>query len=1055
MALNNDNILEEFVVESREHLADVENDLLAIEEAGADLDSEVVNRVFRAVHSIKGAAGFLGLTTIGNLSHALESVLNLIRNGDLTPKSSAIDVLLLAADALRGLINNVHQSNEVDVSEHIEALTRIITGETNAAVQESLAQHLTVNPASASPFELSAHMLETQARFGNSLFIVEFDLVANVEEKGKTPFHLVKELLAIGEILDSRLDHAEWGDLASGAPASIRFITLIGTVADAEMLAVHFEIPTDQIHAVDPGQITAAAPAPPAQTAPVTPEAPSAAPVAAAPPSDTQQDLQDSTLVPAAPEAVDTATPTKLADTNIRVSVGLLDHLMNLAGELVLSRNQLIQAINGKHQDSLESIGGQLDRITSELQESIMQTRMQPIGTVFNRFPRVVRDLSTKLGKQCELITTGTDVELDKSIIEAITDPLTHLVRNSVDHGVETPDERAARGKPPSGTVALRAFHQAGKVNIVIQDDGAGIDARRLKDKAVSKGLITPDQAKEMSARDAIRLIFHPGFSTADRVSDVSGRGVGMDVVKTNIERLGGTVEVETEVGVGTTVHTKLPLTLAIIPSLIVRSGNERFAIPQVNINELVRIKASEVSRKIERIKDAELLRLRGNLLPLVRLSSALSGRSTYFDSISREWKDNHRERIADRRQDNPEVSSDHQYERSAEDRRDDTTAGALNIIVVESGHLRYGLIVDTLHDSEEIVVKPLGRHMKGSSCLAGATILGDGSVAMILDVAGIAIDCALAVPEDAAAEAERSLAAEALRETQSVLLFTNAPTEQFGIPMGLIERIERIREEQIDSVGGQEVLQYRGASLPLLNLEGQIKAKPRVQQPKLYVAVFRISGREVGLVVPQLVDIREIPAAIDNVTFHEPGVLGSIIVDDKTTRLIDLFALAEKARPEWFAERKSVAGPEGNAPWLLLVEDSDFFRTQLSSFLEAEGYHVTACEDGQAAWNVLQDPERHYDLVVTDIEMPTMNGLELTRRIKTDPAFAHLPVIAVTSLASEEDIQSGNKAGIDDYQIKLDRERLLASVRRHLNNARDKAGLSRDAVTANTRSSR
>jgi len=661
---------------------------------------------------------------------------------------------------------------------------------------------------------------------------------------------------------------------------------------------------------------------------------------------------------------------------------------MNLAGELVLARNRLLQTVNNADHRVLDTVASRVDQVTSELQETIMQTRLQMVGNVFNKFPRVVRDLSNTLGKQCQLTLEGQEVELDKSIIEGISDPLTHLIRNAVDHGLELPEDRVRAGKAPVGTISLRASHQAGKVNLSISDDGRGIDAARIREKVMAQGLLPAEQVREMSDREILQVIFRPGFSMAEKVTQVSGRGVGMDVVKTNIEKLGGTVSIDTQVGVGTTFTIKLPLTLAIVPAQVVRCEGRRFAVPQASINELVRVKASEAPARIQRIKNAEVLRLRGSLLPLVRLSTALGLSGTAKPCAhGRVW----------------------------------------NILVVEAGHLRYGLIVDGLHDSEEIVVKPLGRHLKDAPCLAGATILGDGTVALILDVATIASHCHLETPAQEDAKRETPDAAIG-QEMQSVLLFRNDPTEQFAIPMQLVDRLERIDSEQIDCVGGQKVFQYRGASLPLLSLEDQIHALPRPQAAQVFVVVFKVAGREVGLLVPDLVDIHEIPVTLDTVMFREPGVLGSTIVDGKTTRLVDLCELTKTAHPQWF-ERHETAAKEGNLATILLAEDSEFFRRQLTSFLETAGYEVVACEDGRVAWNSLQEADRHVDLVITDLEMPNVDGLELTRKIKGHPALGHLPVIAVTSLASEEDRRRGLEAGIDEYHVKLDRERLISSV--------------------------
>jgi two-component system chemotaxis sensor kinase CheA len=876
--MNDEQIIAEFVVESREHLAGIENQLLAIEAGGAQADLDLVNTVFRAVHSIKGAAGFLGLNSIGHLAHALENVLNLIRNRQLTPSSAATDALLHAADKLRGMIEDVDHSNSIDVTGQLEELQRITAGE------------------------------------------------------------------------------------------------------------------------LPPGD-AATSPAPPVETAAAVP--------AETPPCPVNVDLQ----TPASPEPPELLVPEKdresdrqtsrgpAADSSIRVNVGVLDRLMNLAGELVLARNQLLQVVNATEHRTLSNVGSRLNQVTSELQETIMQTRLQTIGTVFNRFPRIVRDLTSALHKECQLTIDGQEVEVDKSILQAISDPLTHLVRNAVDHGIESPEARLKARKPPVGKIELRAFHQAGKVNIVVSDDGKGIDAARLREKAVARGILHPDQAHAMSDREALQLVFRPGFSTADRVTEVSGRGVGMDVVKTNIERLGGTVSIDTQPGVGTTFHVKLPLTLAIIPSLIVRCAGRRYAIPQTSIRELVRVKASEAASRIERIKRAQVFRLRGTLLPLVELSTALG------------------------------ISADPAAANAAR---------AINIIVVEAGHLRYGLVVDGLCDSEEIVVKPLGRHMKGCACLAAATILGDGNVALILDISGIATHCQLAMPEEEASAA--AALGNASEEKQSLLMFSNAPNEFFGIPMELVARIERVIVEQIDSVGGQQVLQYRGGTLPLLSLEEHVHCRPRAEKSKLYVVVFAAARREVGVLVPELLDIRAVPTQVDTDTFREPGIIGSLVYDKMTVRLVDLHELTRKAHPDWFNSQTVVPTAEGNVPRILLAEDSDFFRKQLVGFLESEGYEVEGCEDGAIAWETLRDAADRFDLVVTDIEMPNMNGIELTRRIRQEPRFESLPIIAVSSLAGEEDIRLGRQAGISEYHVKLDREQLLATVSRLTRNPARKA---------------
>ncbi len=943
-------LISDFQVESREHLSDIESQLLAIEAAGENIDEELVNQVFRAIHSIKGAAGFLGFTTLGALAHNLENVLNLVRSRKLVPETQNVEVMLHAADRLQELLDDIENSNEEVVNDHIEALEAIVRGDYVAAAKAPVDKPPVAEPVSNSVCVTSETSPAEIPVASPSPEIVPAESIASAVESPVTDFDTENNS-------DETMPAAEAEEVVSSSSYELTEpISESGAMSTTQSYAAENADPapvTEQTHAVTPSTENA--------------------------------------------ESVHEANHAKSSacgDANIRVSVTVLDRLMNLAGELVLARNQLLQVVNSREKANVDSVAARINQITSELQEAIMQTRMQTVGNVFNKFPRVVRDLSNKLGKQCELIVEGTEVELDKSIIEAIGDPLTHLVRNGVDHGVELPDVRQRNGKQPKGTLTLRAFHQAGKVNITLKDDGQGIDGAKLRSHAVEKGIITQDQAREMSDREALQLIFKPGFSMAKCVTDVSGRGVGMDVVKTNIEKLGGTVNVETQIGQGSTFHVKLPLTLAIIPSLVVRSNNQPFAIPQTSIRELVRIKASEVGNRIQHVKNAEVLRLRGRLLPLVRLNSAMS--------------------VANSASSGPE-----------------TSMAAMNIVVVESGRLHYGLIVDGLHDSEEIVVKPLGRHMQHCSCLSGATILGDGEVALILDVAGIANYTHLTrldQEEESEAGTEDS-AAKSAEDSQVVLLFTNNPHEQFAVPMELISRLERIRADQIDSVGGQEVLQYRGGSLPLLRLENCISASAGPESATLHILVFSVMKREVGLVVPRLVDIREVSVDVDTVTLREQGVIGSIVEDGRATRLLDLYEITQKSHPSWFEVKTEEVKKRASSTTILLAEDSDFFRKQLGGFLTSEGYDVIACEDGAVAWETLQATDKEVSLVISDIEMPRMNGFELCRVIKESPRFQEIPVIAVTSLAGDDDMRHGSQVGFNEYHVKLDRERLLGAV--------------------------
>ncbi len=962
MHIEDDEILQGFIEESLEHLADIENDLLSIEESAEQVDEELVNKVFRAAHSIKGGAGFMGLSTIQELSHAMENVLGMIRAKSLVPTPEIINVLLLASDQLQRLIEDVQNSNDVDIQAHLIPLNAIA----NHEFSQPAGKQTSPSPAPSEQKHAEPAIIEPPP------------------EPPRQP----------------AADTAE--DLLVDDPP------LINNDSDADDEEYEHETtPLESLEAVE-----AAAPANTAR------------------------------------ENGNGGAKAKI-ETSIRVHVSLLDQLMTLAGELVLSRNQLLQTIGGEDFRNMEAVGQRIDLITSELQEAIMLTRMQPIGNVFNKFPRVVRDLAKKLRKKIDLTIIGKDVELDKTIIEAINDPLTHLVRNSVDHGIEMPEDRKKAGKSETGVVLLKAFHEAGQVVIEIIDDGRGIDGDALAASAVNKGLLTIEQTQLMSEKEKVNLIFLPGFSTAKEVTDVSGRGVGMDVVKTNLDQLGGHVDIISEIGQGTTISVKLPLTLAIIPCQIIMTGGERYAIPQVNLEELLRIPANQVKERIERVGTAEVVRLRGNLLPLIRLADVIGADRTYYDPMEDTFKRDRRQQISDRRsQESPafrEKGPSATEKKAAEDAargsraisdRRTSPASALNIVVVSTGSIKYGLIVDKLQDSEEIVIKPLGRHLQQCKGYAGATIMGDGRIALILDVANLARMARLTSVDGSDRATELALAAEEAvkmrKDRQALLVFRSADDEQFAVPLNQVERIEKIKRSEVETVGGKRVMQYRDGSLSLMCIDDVAMVKPIADHDDLLVVVFHIASRAVGLLAIGPIDALEITADIDESTLKQQGIMGSAIINGHTTMLVNVFELAQTLHPDWFESQQSFSRAENSneqVPSILIAEDSNFFRNQMKSYLAEAGYHVFEGEDGQIAWDLLVEHQDQISLVVTDIEMPNLNGFQLTERIKADKRFTDLPVIALTTLAGDEDIARGKAVGVDEYHIKLDKERLMASV--------------------------
>jgi two-component system chemotaxis sensor kinase CheA len=1094
MSIQFDETLQIFIDESLEHLADIQNDLLAIEAGGADIDENLVNKVYRAAHSIKGGAGFMGLTNIKNLTHEMENILGKIRSREMVPNPEIVNILLSSSDMLVNLINDITQSNDIDISHYIESLISVTKGmpvkqekgaEKETGEEDGSSSPLFISfPDQTDGFEITEEAISEGRKGGKNIYLVRIDFIHDVHEKNKAALDFIKEIESSGVILDKKVLMDAIGSLRKEKlPEQFPLGILFASVLGPEDINLLFELDEKQIFCLnDDFQLKCITeysdPAPDVTAYELQGQDP---PTDAYQPEDAMETNDVSMSESDIPENTGTSIPVDedwkkenavmtntediksikgISDTSLRVNVSLLDTLMNLAGELVLSRNQLLQSISSGDPRAAETSGQRIDLITSELQEAIMLTRMQNIGIVFNKFPRVVRDLAKNLGKMVELSLNGKEVELDKTIIEAIGDPLTHLVRNSVDHGIEIPGEREKIGKNPTGKIVLKAYHEAGQVNIEICDDGKGLDGKKLATTAIAKGLITEDQARMMSEREKINLIFMPGFSTAETVTDVSGRGVGMDVVKTNLDRLGGVIDIDSKLGEGTTIRIKLPLTLAIIPSQIIVAGGDRYAIPQVNLEELLRIPADKVKERVEIVGDAEVVRLRGNLLPLIKLTDVIGIEQNYVDSDNGAAKPERRRRISDRRcKKSPcfdedeihdhsstatlesEINEDpkrpsKKVERNPRDRRYHASS-ALNIVVVFTGAMKYGLVVDELNDSEEIVVKPLGRHLKMCKAYAGATIMGDGRVALILDVGNLAQMAGLTSVEGSSRAAEVAIEHDEVhksgKDRHSILLFRCSEDEQFAIPINHVERIEKIKEKDVEEVGGKKVMKYRGGSLALFTIDQVAKVKPLTQKEDLLVIVVNIADKEVGIMAVGPIDAKEINIEVDDETLKQDGILGSAIIGDHTTLLVDVYGLVHTLKPDWFPERDTIRTNGGKAATILYAEDSNFFRNQVKSFLEDDGYSVIGAEDGIDAWNLLQQHSNDVALVITDIEMPNLDGYELADKIRKDPRFTRMPIVALTTMAGEEDIARGEAVGINDYQIKMDREKLMRSVHGYL----------------------
>jgi two-component system chemotaxis sensor kinase CheA len=787
-------VQQEFLAESAELLDQMESDLVALEKGGV-ASKECLASIFRAIHTIKGTAGFLGYKNLTSVTHTGESLLGGMRNGRIAVTPEIVSTLLSLVDAVRRMLTGI-AANEGDAAVDCTTLT------------ENLRRlHGTSMVPGAPPIVL------TKSKQAPAI-------AAAIPQAPPAPL------------------------ITAPAHAAPEPQPIEPTKSPAPLLAADAPAPAPQ-----------AAPAAPALTYEPAPTS-----IANGPPPSANGGDDSSEAGPVAQEADAAGLVARAIGGTIRVDVGLLEKLMNLVGELVLTRNQLLQFNATREDPGFLATSQRLNLITTELQEGVMKARMQPIGSIWGKYPRVVRDLAIACEKQVKLEMEGAQTELDRTIIEAIKDPLTHLIRNAIDHGLEKPEERVARGKSAQGRVTLRAFHEGGQVNIEIADDGRGIDIEKIRARASRLALITPEVAARMTEREWLNVIFMPGFSTAEAVSNVSGRGVGMDVVRTNVEKIGGTVDVQTRLGVGSSVHLKIPLTLAIIPALIVTTGANRFAIPQVSLLELVHLEPEQARTAIERIHGAPVYRLRGHLLPLIYL-----GRELHLPPTEGE----------------------------------DTHANGANIVVLQAEGRHFGLVVDEVNDTEEIVVKPLGKQLKSIACFAGATIMGDGRVALILDALGLAQRANLISSTRAKVRAEAERPEEATDKLQTLLLFTGPDDSRMAIPLSRVDRLEEFPISAIEHVGGERVVQYRGDILPLVPVSSIVPERRRSSRShesvdlfegreKIQVVVNTAANRPVGLVVSRILDIVQEALTIQARGTRE-GVLGTAVIQGRVTELVDV----------------------------------------------------------------------------------------------------------------------------------------------------------------------
>jgi len=1023
-----DDLIHTFIEEAREHLPIIEASLLALEHKPDD--RALLNELFRSVHTIKGGAGFFGFDNISAMAHSMENVLSLAREHKLRLDQDHIDALLANKDKLALMIDDSENSNGIAMDEHCQQLG-VLADDTakpppsrqtkpsgsGLSEKETPAMPTAIKPireVKNSPDENQDHYQddllasyfeeakECVGRIETCLLTLEdnpcdiqtlnelFRLVHTV--KGGAGFlrlhkitdltHILEDILSLAKNADLILEDHYIDTLLAAHDTLAQLIELHGDDASIDIQPLCQRLsalkPTESLEPAKP------------QTAAAVGEEPSSPTVA-----------KPATLAVAAEKSgADSDGPATShhseTEESIRVHVKRLNKLIDLAGELVLVRNQIFRVCEPfvSQTNGLKAVLHNFNRITSEMQEEIMSTRMQPIGVIFNRFPRLIRQLEKDLNKQIELVTEGADVELDKTIIESLTDPVTHIIRNMVDHGIELPQERLKKGKPPSGTLVQKAFHESGQVVIQFSDDGAGIDPEFIAAKALQKGIISQAMLEKMTAKEKINLVFTPGFSTAETVSAVSGRGIGMDVVKTNVEACGGNIDINSELGKWTSITMTLPLTMAIISALIVSVQRCRFAFPQSNLEEMVLLEAADYAVKVGNVHGQRMLRLRGNYIPLISLASSL-----------------------------------HMAEA-------DTTASALTedkplyILIIKAEQNRVAVIVDKILGSEEIVVKPMPDYFKGLKNFSGTSILGDGTIAMIIDVQGYIQNNQLAytgLQEENNPVAQHTVE----QEPQSLLIFDNNTEEHFALALSWIRRIDTLDIKQIQYIAGKEYIEYRGEQMRLLRLENCLPVqKPNAYQAFATIIIPHRTKMPIALLINKVIDTKNTVIKLENTAINTRGILGSMLLEGKITLMLDLHSILEAGEPK-SVDKVEINTEKAKNKRILLVEDTPFFMKVIKECIANAGYQVTTAVNGREGLEWLNRQE--FDLVLSDIEMPLMDGREMVKNIRANTRWRTLPVIALTTLNDEQTIAEGKKAGFNEWLVKLDKELVLKTLANYL----------------------
>jgi len=999
-------LINDFIDESNEFLLIVEENLLILESNRDKPEDDVIDKVFRGIHSIKGSAGFLNFKKIAELAHVMETLLDKMRANEIEPESRFIDVLLKSTDLLKQMINDLDNSEEFFTQEMIAKINDL---------SQNKKPHIKESQNSEKISEPEQNLLPKKNDFtedSNHCFSMHFDLHELYNQEKITPVDLIRDLNSMGKVINAKLSTNAVKLDQDLTKKDLMLDIVYETPLDKEVIMTMFVLSAENINSHQKDL--------PAKKIQNTTKEKSLIPnfskkinavavklesegkikKTAPPPKKITKELKKTK-----PKKVE-GNAAKESSASIRISVNILDKLMSLASELVLVRNRLLMESSNSN-PIISDISQDLDVVTSEMQETVMLTRMQPLGNVFNKMPRIVRDLTRRFHKNIDIQINGNDVELDKNILEVLSSPLVHIIRNACDHGIEMPEVRYGLGKPETGLITVNAYHQAGLIHIEISDDGKGLDPNMIRAKAIEKGIISKADLDQLNDKDVFSLIMTPGFSTVSQMNDISGRGVGMDVVKTAIAHIGGVIEIDSKTNSGTRIHMSLPLTLAIIPCLIVITNNERYAIPQVNMDEMVRLYDSS-DQFIERSGDQEVYRLRDRLLPIVRLNELLKRSIRYT----------HKDRA--------EITDNYTHERKV--------SKSVLFAVVKTGSKRFGLVIDQMTGTEEIVVNPLPNTLKYIQIYQGTTIMGDGEVAMVLDIDGIA--------RHVGVEFNRTVEDENLpvnKKNQSIniqriLTFEYGPKEQFAIPLIMVRRLTQIKHNQIEKVGAnddREFVTIDGEPVFIVRLDRLIEVSKCIEQKQYYLCLFKDSNTPFGILFTKLNGVAEMPEDVQKENYNLNCIFGCALVNDRLTLLLDLYELMDNGENKWFSKR-SLPEKTKQLSQVLLVEDTVFFSQLVRNFLESNGYIVHTAENGLEGLSVLEKIQ--VDLIVSDIEMPIMDGWKFIQAVRNNKRYQHIPAMALSALNSPESIERSLKMGFNAHEVKIDKDRMLACVENLLN---------------------